>query len=90
MTSSLIENLRASAEHVTGVDKIRVGDLILEIDGRIASLVVRRAFGALYEVSPNCLGIHGWTPPREYNLWENTDIPYPEHSQIALLRAPVV
>lgn len=25
--------------------------------------------------------------PREYNLWENTDIEYPEHSRIVLLRA---
>lgn len=87
MPSALIAHLRASAEVVTGVDKVNVGDLIIEMDGRTASLVVRREFGSLYEGGPKCLGIHGWTPPREYNLWENTDIEYPEHSRIVLLRA---
>ena len=87
MPSTLIAHLRASAEVVTGVDKVRAGDLIIEMDGRTASLVVRREFGPLYRGGPKCLGIYGWTPPREYNLWENTDIEYPEHSQITLLRA---
>lgn len=87
MPSALIKHLHASAEVVTGVDKVRVGDLIIELDGQVASLVVRREFGPLYEGGPKCLGIHGWTPPREYNLWENTDIEYPEHSRITLLRA---
>ena len=87
MPSALIAHLRASAEVVTGVDKVRAGDLIIEMDGRTASLVVRREFGPLYEGGPKCLGIYGWTPPREYNLWENTDIDYPEHSRITLLRA---
>lgn len=89
MPSALIAHLRASAEVVTGVGKVRVGDLIIEMEGRTASLVVRREFGPLYEGGPKCLGIHGWTPPREYNLWENTDIEYPEHSRITLLRAAV-
>ncbi|QIV79879.1 hypothetical protein [Mycolicibacterium frederiksbergense] len=87
MTNVLIARLRASAEVVTGVDKVRVGDLILELDGDVTSLVVRREFGPLYEGGPKCLGIHGWTPPREYNLWENTDIEYPERTQMVLLRA---
>ncbi len=87
MPSSLIDHLRAAAERVTGVDKARVGDLILEMDGRLTSLVIRREFGPLHEGGPRCLGIHGWTPPREYNLWENSDISYPEHSQMVLLRA---
>ncbi|MBX9918584.1 MAG: hypothetical protein K2Y33_01950 [Mycolicibacterium frederiksbergense] len=87
MTDSLIEHLRTCAEEVTGVDNVGVGDLILEMDGRVASLVVRRAFGPLYEGGPKCLGMHGWTPPSEYNLWENTDIPYPEHSRMMVLRA---
>ena len=87
MPSSLISHLRASAEQVTGVDNARVGDLILEMDGRETSLVIRREFGPLYDGGPRCLGIHGWTPPREYNLWENSDISYPEHSRMVLLRA---
>jgi hypothetical protein len=87
MPRALIDHLRASAELVIGVDKVHVGDLILEIDGQVASLVVRREFGPLYDGGPSCLGIHGWTPPREYNLWENTDIAYPTHSRIVLLRA---
>lgn len=87
MPNALIAHLRASAEVVTGVDKVRAGDLIIEMDGQIASLVVRREFGPLHEGGPKCLGIYGWTPPREYNLWENTDIEYPEHSRITLVRA---
>lgn len=87
MTPALISNLRASAERVTGVDKGRVGDLILEMDGQVAALVFRREFGPLYEGGPRCLGVHGFTPPREYNMWENSDISYPEHSQMVLLRA---
>ena len=87
MPSALIAHLRGSAEVVTGVDKVRSGDLIIEIDGLTASLVVRREFGSLYEGGPKCLGIYGWTSPREYNLWENTDIEYPEHSRTTLLRA---
>lgn len=87
MPSALIAHLRASAEVVTGVDKVRTDDLIIEMDGRTASLVVRREFGPLHQGGPKCLGIYGWTPPREYNLWENTDIEYPAHSRITLLRA---
>lgn len=87
MTNLLVDHLRASAEQVIGVDKLRVGDLILEMDGSVTSLVVRREFGPLYEGGPRCVGIHGWTPPREYNLWENSDIAHPEHSRIVVLRA---
>lgn len=86
---ALIEHLRASAELVVGVEHVRVGDLILEMDDRLASLVVRKEYGPLYEGGPNCLGIHGWTPPREYNLWENTDIAYPKLSRILLVRANI-
>lgn len=34
---ALIENLRTSADLVTGDDNHRAGDLILELDGRITS-----------------------------------------------------
>ena len=87
MPSALIAHLHASADVVTGVDRVRAGDLIIEIDGQTTSLVVRREFGPLYDGGPKCLGIYGWTPPREYNLWENTDIEHPEHSRITLVRA---
>lgn len=87
MPASLVSHLHTSAERVTGVDKARVGDLILEMDGRLASLVVRREFGPLHPGGPRCLGLHGWTPPREYNLWETTEIPDPEHCKLVLLRA---
>lgn len=85
-SDQLVARLRQDAVRVVGVSHAREGDLILEWDGRPATLVVRRAFGPLPGGGSRCLGIEHPSTSWAYNLWENSDINHPDQAELVLLR----
>ncbi len=86
-SDQLVARLHQEAVRVVGVSHAREGDLILEWDGRPATLVVRRAFGPLPGGESRCLGIEHPSTSWVYNLWENSDIRDPDQAELLLLRA---
>lgn len=84
--SALRLRLDNAAETVVGADKAKVGDLIIEKDGKRTALVVQREFSATEAGGPRSLGI--CYPGRyDYNLWEGNDLPNPNSLRLRLVRA---
>lgn len=79
--------LRQAAFAVIGVDHVRAGDLIVDIDHRPAWLVVTRAFGPLEPGGSSCLGISYPSSTHSYKLWEHTELAHPHSVHMLLVRA---
>ncbi|SKU94151.1 Uncharacterised protein [Mycobacteroides abscessus subsp. bolletii] len=75
-----------AAQAVVGADQAKMGDLIIEKDGKRTGLVVQREFSAIEPGGPRSLGI--CYPGRcDYNLWEGSDLPNPARIRLRLVRA---